>query len=80
MKHGVSAACGTKITAELVAKLLDEEAEKLAKTSKPKGLKEAKEIFQTILFNKEKEVKDFMSLVAYPYIISNEARVPKSKL
>lgn len=71
MKHKVSLTDGTLVTPSLIKNILNEEINKLLHHSKNKNIiKQVKEIFEQIFFNSNGEFYEFMSLIAYPYIVN----------
>ncbi len=71
MKHQTKASDGTVISKPLVRDIVDDEVRKIKANSKESAEKIdlAKEILGKMLFS-ENDFGDFMSSVAYPYIIS----------
>ncbi len=56
-----------------VVQILNEEVAKLQETVKTPELDTAKHIFEKILFHPNQEFCEFMSLYAYPYIVTSTA-------
>jgi len=80
IKHRVALSDGTLVTKSLVKDILDEEVRKLEDANKDKSskhLQSAKEIMAKIMLHNE-DLGDFMSLLAYPYIITFTS--PNAKL
>jgi len=72
IQHRANLVNGVTVTKSLVNDILNEEVQKLEEKSKVKNdnfLLKAKEIMVRILFDEE-DFRDFMSLIAYPYILT----------
>jgi len=71
LRHSVSLADGTVVNRQVVQKLFADELAAIKKINKNKSVDLAAEIFRKIFFDRPiEEFGDFMSLDAYPYIVS----------
>lgn len=69
LKHKVVFNDGTPISQQLVLEILDQEVNQIKRSlNRDKSLLLAKELFTRMI--QAEDVADFMSLVAYPYIIT----------
>jgi len=72
MKHEVQLKEGQKVTPQLVRSVLIEEVAEIKKTNKNKSVDQANQIFERILFNNGGQFDQFMSTIAYPYLVNKQ--------
>jgi len=70
MKHKIQLDTGDKVRPSLVQDILDKEVAKIEEKEKSHSVRQAKEIFTKMLFHNNDQCGEFMSLFAYPYILT----------